>query len=81
MKQTSRTVAPLPRHAMNPDDVRAIRYKLKQSQADFAMMIGVSVGTLQAWEDGRHHPDGPAEALLRVAAKSPKTVVKVLGRA
>jgi putative transcriptional regulator len=61
------------------DDVRAIRYKLKQSQAEFAMMIGVSVSTLQGWEEGRHHPDGPAQALLRVAAKSPKLVAKALG--
>ncbi len=61
------------------DDVRAIRYKLKQSQAEFAMMIGVSVSTLQGWEEGRHHPDGPALALLRVAAKSPKLVAKALG--
>ena len=81
MKPANHAIAPMPRQAMNPDDVRAIRYKLKQSQADFAMMIGVSVGTLQSWEDGRHHPDGPAEALLRVAAKSPKTVAKILGRA
>jgi len=66
---------------MQPEDVRAIRYKLKQSQVDFAMMIGVSLNTLQSWEDGRHHPDGPAEALLRVAAKSPKMVVRILGRA
>ena len=62
-------------------DVRAIRYKLKQSQADFAAMLGVTVTTLQGWEDGRHHPDGPAEALLRVAAKNPKMVAKALGRA
>ena len=61
------------------DDVRAIRYKLKQSQAEFAMMIGVSVSTLQGWEEGRHHPDGPALALLRVASKSPKLVAKALG--
>ena len=73
--------APPHRVAIRPEEVRAIRYKLKQSQADFASMIGVSVNTLQAWGDGRHHPDGPAEALLRVAAKSPKTVAKVLGRA
>jgi len=66
---------------MRPDEVKAVRYKLKQTQADFATMIGVSVNTLQAWEEGRHHPDGPAEALLRVAAKSPKMVAKVLGRA
>ena len=61
------------------DGVRAIRYKLKQSQAEFAMMIGVSLATLQGWEEGRHHPDGPAQALLRVAAKSPKLVAKALG--
>jgi putative transcriptional regulator len=62
-------------------DVRAIRYKLKQSQAEFANMLGVSVATLQGWEDGRHQPDGPAQALLRVAARNPKMVAKALGRA
>ena len=62
-------------------DVRAIRYKLKQSQSEFATMLGVSVATLQGWEDGRHQPDGPAQALLRVAAKNPKMVAKALGRA
>ena len=62
-------------------DVRAIRYKLKQSQTEFATMLGVSVSTLQGWEDGRHQPDGPAQALLRVAAKNPKMVAKALGRA
>jgi len=66
---------------MRPDEVKAIRYKLKQTQVGFALMMGVSVTTLQAWEEGRHRPEGPAEALLRVAAKSPKTVVKILGRA
>lgn len=66
---------------MRPDEVRAVRYKLRQTQADFATMIGVSITTLQAWEEGKHRPDGPAEALLRVAAKSPKMVAKVLGRA
>jgi putative transcriptional regulator len=66
---------------MRPDEVKAIRYKLRQTENDFATMIGVSVGTLRAWEEGKHRPDGPAEALLRIAAKSPKMVVKILGRA
>jgi putative transcriptional regulator len=61
-----------------PDDVRAIRTKLDKSQAEFALMIGVSVATLQSWEQGRRHPDGPARALLRVAARSPKAVVEAL---
>ena len=71
---------PVPLEATHTD-VRAIRYKLKQSQAEFATMLGVSVATLQGWEDGRHQPDGPAQALLRVAAKNPKMVAKALGRA
>ncbi len=75
---TSSPLAPMP---LRPDEVKAIRYKLNQSQAEFAMMIGVSLATLQSWEDGRHHPDGPAQALLRVAAKNPKIVAKALGRA
>lgn len=64
---------------MHGEDVRAIRYKLRQSQPEFADMIGVSLATLQSWEEGRHRPDGPALALLRVAAKNPKTVARALG--
>ncbi len=62
-----------------PEEVRAIRYKLRQSQPEFAGMIGVTLPTLQKWEDGRAHPDGPALALLRVASKNPKIVAKALG--
>ena len=65
---------------MRPEEVKAIRYKLNQSQAEFAMMIGVSLGTLQGWEEGKHRPDGPAMALLRVASRNPKIVAKTLGR-
>jgi putative transcriptional regulator len=65
--------------AIGADEVREIRYKLGQSQSEFALMIGVSLATLQAWEDGRHSPDGPAQALLRVAARNPKIVAKALG--
>lgn len=61
-----------------PEDVRAIRAQLKKSQQEFALMIGVSVATLQNWEQGRRRPDGPARALLRVAAKDPRAVAKAL---
>ena len=64
---------------MRPEDVREVRYKFGQTQSEFALMIGVSLTTLQAWEDGRHSPDGPAHALLRVAARNPKMVAKALG--
>ena len=53
-----------------PADVRAIRDSLGKSQSEFAMMIGVSVATLRNWEQGRRIPDGPAQALLRVAAQN-----------
>lgn len=61
-----------------PADVRAIREKLDVTQAEFALMIGVSVATLRNWEQGRRMPDGPARALLRVAAANPKAVVMAL---
>ncbi|HYI09060.1 MAG TPA: NadS family protein [Thermoanaerobaculia bacterium] len=61
-------------------DVRHIREKLHQSQAEFARMIGVSVSTLQNWEQGRRQPQGPARALLVVASKSPAVVAKALSQ-
>ena len=64
--------------AFRPANVRAIRADLGKSQSEFAMMIGVSVSTLQNWEQGRRQPDGPARALLKVAAENPKAVAKAL---
>jgi putative transcriptional regulator len=61
-----------------PADVRSIREKLDVTQAEFALMIGVSLATLRNWEQGRRVPDGPAQALLRVAAANPKAVVTAL---
>ncbi|HMF10862.1 MAG TPA: NadS family protein [Gemmataceae bacterium] len=61
-----------------PVDVKAVRRRLGMSQSEFARMIGVSVATLQNWEQGRRHPDGPARALLRVAAANPKAVAEAL---
>jgi putative transcriptional regulator len=56
-------------------DVGGIREKLGLSQEKFAMMLGISVGTLRNWEQGRRRPDGPARTLLRVAAKHPVAVL------
>lgn len=61
-----------------PVDVKAIRQRLGQSQSEFARMIGVSVSTLQNWEQGRRRPEGPARALLRVAAANPEAVAAAL---
>jgi putative transcriptional regulator len=63
-----------------PVDVKAIRQRLGKSQSEFALMIGVSVSTLQNWEQGRRRPVGPARALLRVAAQSPEIVAAALSK-
>lgn len=61
-----------------PLDVKAIRARLDQSQSEFAHMIGVSVGTLRNWEQGRRKPEGPARALLQVALRNPEAVKQAL---
>jgi len=62
-----------------PDDIRGIRTNLGLSQSEFALLIGVSVATLRNWEQGRRQPEGPARALLRIAAKNPEAVLEALG--
>jgi len=59
-------------------DVAAIRAKSGLSQAEFARSIGVAVGTLQGWEQGRRRPEGPARVLLALIAKRPGIVQEEL---
>ncbi|HEU0012142.1 MAG TPA: NadS family protein [Longimicrobium sp.] len=59
-------------------DVKAVRNELGLSQSRFADMLGISVGTLRNWEQKRRRPEGPARALLRVAAKHPGAVIDAL---
>ena len=61
-------------------NVKAIRRRLGKSQSEFARMISVSVATLQNWEQGRRRPEGPARALLRVAAADPDAVAEALAK-
>lgn len=62
----------------DPLMVKKIRKQLRVSQSEFAYMIGVSINTLQNWEQGRRRPEGPALALLKVAAANPRTVMDAL---
>ena len=55
-------------------DVAAIRAKSGLSQIDFAQSIGVAVGTLRGWEQGRRRPEGPARVLLALIAQRPAIV-------
>ena len=59
-------------------DIKAVRKRLQRSQSEFALMIGVSVATLQNWEQGRRRPDGPARALLKVATENPEALERAL---
>ena len=56
------------------EDVRALRRFIGLSQTRFALALGISVHTLRNWEQGRRRPDGPALALLRVAARHPRVL-------
>jgi uncharacterized DUF497 family protein/DNA-binding transcriptional regulator YiaG len=58
------------------EDVAAVRRFLGLTQAAFAGAMGISVHTLRNWEQGRRHPEGPAIALLRIAARHPKIILE-----
>lgn len=61
-------------------DVAALRAHFKLSQAKFAVLLGISVDTLQNWEQRRRQPEGPAKVLLRVAAAHPEILLSVTKR-
>jgi len=58
------------------EDVAAIRSKLGLSQSAFSCLLGISLDTLQNWEQGRRHPRGAAQVLLKIASKHPRIVLK-----
>jgi DNA-binding transcriptional regulator YiaG len=55
-------------------DVVALRKFVALTQAQFADALGISVGTLRNWEQDRRRPEGPALALLRIAARHPRII-------
>ncbi len=56
--------------------VTAIRHAVGLSQTQFAHLMGVSVRTLQQWEQGRRSPSGAAKTLLRVVEKHPEFLLE-----
>jgi putative transcriptional regulator len=62
---------------INVPNVAAVREKTGLSQARFAELLGVSVRTLQDWEQGRRAPSGAARTLLRIADKNPQALLEV----
>jgi putative transcriptional regulator len=60
-------------------DVAAVRNKTGLSQVAFARRIGVPVGTIRNWEQGRRSPQGPARILLALLDRNPSIVEETLG--
>lgn len=60
-------------------DVRSLREKHGLSQPKFAAVMGISVGTLRNWEQGRRQPEGSARVLLRVVERHPEAVFETVG--
>jgi putative transcriptional regulator len=57
--------------------ISEIRGRTGLSQSQFSALLGVSVRTLQEWEQGRRAPSGAARTLLMIAAKNPRALVDV----
>jgi putative transcriptional regulator len=59
--------------------VAETRSRIGLSQVEFARLLGVSVRTLQEWEQGRRAPSGPARMLLVIAHRNPRALLEALG--
>ncbi len=76
MKAVERGEAPPARETkLTKTQVTRVRQRLRLSQPRFAKMMGISVRTLQNWEQGHRQPTGAAQVLLRVAEKHPEAVL------
>lgn len=72
---------PSRRVVIGASGIRTIRERTKLSQSEFARLIGVSVKTLQNWEQDRRRPAGPAAALLKIIAHQPHLAAKAIHQA
>lgn len=65
------------RELKEPSAPQQIRQQLNLSQVAFAGMMGVSLRTIQDWEQGRRTPSGPAKSLLRIAEQHPEVFMEL----
>lgn len=56
------------------EDIAALRRFVGLTQTEFAQAVEISVHTLRNWEQGRRKPEGPALALLKIAARHPRII-------
>ena len=72
----TRTYNILPVRDYDAVEVKEIRHKLGMSQSFFAIFMGVSKKTVEAWESGRNMPDGPARRILSMVQADPELPVR-----
>lgn len=59
---------------LSGEDIAGLRRFVGLTQTEFARAMEISVHTLRNWEQGRRKPEGPALALLRIAARHPRII-------
>ncbi|GAB6042379.1 helix-turn-helix domain-containing protein [Endothiovibrio diazotrophicus] len=64
-------------HRVEPNDAVQARLACGLSQSQFAAALRISPRTLQQWEQGRRHPSGAAETLLKIVARHPEVLREV----
>jgi putative transcriptional regulator len=68
-------------HVPERIDVKALRWRLKMTQEEFALRFNLSVARVRDWEQGRSEPDGAVRAYLKVIEREPKAVARALSAA
>jgi putative transcriptional regulator len=71
------TMQPSRSFEFSETEVRALREQFGLSQDKFADLVGISVGTLRNWEQGRRKSEGPARVLLRIASRHPEALLDI----
>ncbi|MGC4091988.1 MAG: helix-turn-helix domain-containing protein [Polyangiaceae bacterium] len=66
------------RYKVEANDIVAARLKSGLSQSQFAAALNISPRTLQQWEQGRRHPSGAAETLLKIVSRHPEVLKEVI---
>jgi putative transcriptional regulator len=75
---TKGTMAPSRTFQLPETEVRLLRKRFGLSQDKFATLVGISVGTLRNWEQGRRKPEGPARVLLNLASEHPEWLLDLV---
>jgi len=64
-------------YSILPNEIVETRVKCGLSQTQFAQALRISARTLQQWEQGRRHPSGAAETLLKIVSRHPEVLKEV----